>query len=183
MNKLLKIIWLPILILIYSCTSVRVLDTEADKNFSLSDYETYNFQDEVNASNDTLLQEYFEEVDLLKKETARQLELRGLQRSANPDLLVNIGSVVQEKVQTRETNIMEAPRYIGQRRYHWKSEQVEVGRYKVGTVTVDLVDNAKNKRVWSGTVEGVIPKNQEKLRKTAEKGMEKLFNRISKLDS
>jgi hypothetical protein len=179
--KFLKLsIPLILAILFNACSSVRVLDTEAEGNFNLSQYKTFNFYD-VEADGDTVIHDspgYYEEMDVLKSEIRRELESRGLSMSQQPQLLVNIGAVVEEKVQTRQTDFREAPLYIGQRRYSWKSKEVEVGRYKQGTVTVHLIDRESNNLVWRGVAEGVIPKNQEKLRNTIKTGIEKMFERI-----
>ena len=46
------------------------------------------------------------------------MEEAGIKLSDNPQLLINFGISVQEKVQTRETNIH--MHFMGQRNYHWK---------------------------------------------------------------
>jgi hypothetical protein len=160
-----------------ACSGVRVLDTEADTGFRLGNYKTFDFFI-VEGSGDTT-ENFDANAQLIMQAISRELQSRGLQpNGVKPDLLVNIGIVVREKVQTRETNIREAPRYIGQRRYSWKSEQVEVGRYKEGTVTVDLVDRVENNLVWKGVVEGTIPTKKEKIEPTINKGVSELFERL-----
>lgn len=176
MNK--KIIFSALfLLLFFSCSSVRVLETKAEEGFNLSDYQTFDFYTPA-SEGDQVLQEYQREMDLLKEEISQALENMGLSRSTDPDLLVNIGAVVEEKADTRQTNIREAPRYIGQRRYSWKSEEIVVRTYKMGTVTIDLVDPAENELVWRGVAEGVVPEDEEKLRNTIEKGIQKLFSEL-----
>lgn len=163
--------------IIGACTSAKVLNREPSDNFSLAQYKTFNFF-EVDAGGDSTLTDadYQAGIALLKREIARQLTLHGLQQSANPDLKVNIGLVVKEKVQTRDTDFRtDAPRYVGQRRYSWKSEQVEVGRYKEGTATVHLVDNAKNQMVWRGVVEDVIAAKPDKRDAQVTAAMAELF--------
>jgi hypothetical protein len=165
------------LVTLLACSGVNVLETEADEDFQLSRYTTFDFF-QLEASGDTA-ENFSRNVSLLRQSITRELESKGLERtSVSPDLLVNIGIVVEEKVQTRETTIREAPIYIGQRRYHWQSEEVEVGRYREGTVTVDLVDRAENKMVWEGVVEGVIPQKQEKLQERINEGVEALFEKL-----
>jgi hypothetical protein len=67
---------------------------------------------------------------------------------------------------------------VGQRNYSWKSEEVEVGRYKEGTVTVHLVDPNNNKLMWKGVVQGVVPSNKSNLSSTIQEGMEVLFSNL-----
>lgn len=165
-----------------ACTSVKVLNTKAADDFKLSDYHTFDFY-EVRTSGDTLGEAFEERVELLKNEIARELSEIGLSRSSsNPDLKVNLGIVVEEKVQTRQTHIREAPIYIGQRRYSWKSEEVEAGRYREGTVSVDMVDPEQNELVWQGVAEGVIPRSNRKLKRTIQEGVEELFSQIPGAD-
>ncbi len=118
-----------------------------------------------------------ENVDYLKTAIARELESKGLEQASNPDLAVNIGVVVEEEVQTRETDIRDM-RYMGQRNYHWQVEEVEVGTYKVGTVSIDLVDTKENKLVWSESDRNVINKNQKKVRKKIDKGVKRIFKNL-----
>jgi hypothetical protein len=160
-----------------ACSPVRVLNTEADQNFSLANYRTFGFM-EVNAEEGTSgLAISPESLAIFQREVAKQLQQRGLTQSASsPDLQINLGMVVMEKTQTRETNIRtDPPYYMGQRRYTWQSKEVEVGRYKEGTISVHLVDRAQNTLVWSGEAESVVPKNQEKVEERISEGVEKLF--------
>ncbi|WP_207433210.1 DUF4136 domain-containing protein [Sabulibacter ruber] len=164
-----------------ACSSVRVVNTEAAPNFNLASYKTFGFM-EVNTGSDTasipIPPEY---VSALKTEIARQLQQRGLtQSSANPDLEVNLGVVVMEKRQTRQTDIRtDPPFYMGQRRYTWKSREVEVGRYKEGTLSVHLVDRAQNALVWSAEAESVVPTKNEKVQERISEGVEKLFSSLT----
>jgi hypothetical protein len=164
------------LLLLWGCTTVKVKNTEATAGFALANYQTFGFY-EVSTQGEPVAQSYTHQVDLLKSAIQEQLRAKGLSYSpANPDLLINIGVVTKEKVQTRQTDFRtDAPRYMGQRRYSWKSQEVEVGRYKEGTVTVDLVDREKNTQVWQGTLQAVIPRQEARQQKTIAAGMAKLF--------
>ncbi|TPE42813.1 DUF4136 domain-containing protein [Pontibacter mangrovi] len=178
-NVRLNLVLCLLCLLVLSCSPVRVLDTKAEEDFKLSNYRTFGFFD-LETSGDTL-QQYIGQLDFLKQEIAKQLEQRGLQRTdQNPDLKINLGIVVAEEVQTRQTNILtDPPYYMGQRRYTWKTEEVVVDRYKKGTLSVHLVDNAQNKLVWQGAAEGVIPDdNTSKLQERIVKGVQKLMEQI-----
>ncbi|HEY4651311.1 MAG TPA: DUF4136 domain-containing protein [Pontibacter sp.] len=179
MKRKIKAIAAFCMVFIVACSPVRVLDTEAEQGFSLSKYKTFDFY-EVDASGDAL-EPNTPQLEYLKQEIVQQLQQRGLQQStASPELKVNLGIVVADKVQTRETSfIPDAPRYIGQRRYSWKSEEVVVDKYKQGTLSLHLVDNASNKLVWQGAAEGVLPeRNTEKLQERITEGVQKLVQEI-----
>jgi Domain of unknown function (DUF4136) len=166
-------------LLLLGCTVVRVKNTEAAAGFALTNYKTFGFY-EVSARGDTVAPSYVHQVELLKNAIRQQLTAKGLTLSpSDPDLLVNIGVVTREKVQTRQTDFRtDAPRYIGQRRYSWRSEEVEVGRYKEGTVSVHLVDRQNNALVWKGAAEAILPRREARLQKTIDAGVSKLFQSL-----
>ncbi len=164
------------LLLLAGCSSSKVLKTEKTDGTDFSSYKTFDFY-KVEARGDTNSQKFNENIEKLEDAIAIKLQKFGyLLSKTNPDLLINIGVVVREEIQTRQTDLRtDAPRYIGQRRYSWKSQDVEVGRYRQGTVTIDMVDRKQNKLVWQGTIEDIIPQKDARLEKTIKKGVEKLF--------
>ncbi len=162
-----------------ACSPVKVMDTEGSDNFSLKNYQTFGFM-ETEAGGNALGADYAPQLAFLKAEIARQLEARGLeQRTADPDLEVNLGVVVSEEVQTRQTDLRsDPPTYIGQRRYTWRSREVEVGRYNEGTLSLHLIDRTRDELVWRGEAEAVLPKGRAKQEKRISEGVEKLVQRI-----
>lgn len=168
-------------ILLIGCSGIKIKGVTSEGNFALSNYKTYNFV-EVDAQGDALGANYKENLELVKTAVSKQMGLKGLtQSSSNPDLLVNIGAVVTEEIQTRETsftNPADRVAYMGQRNYSWKAGEVEVGRYRAGTVTLDLVDRQANKLVWQGSADSVLPNKEKNLPGLIDTGMEKLFEKI-----
>ncbi len=166
------------LFIVSGCSSVKVIHTQKDPSFALIEYKTFDFlKIDLDLGE---LPEFETRVEWIKDEIEKQMRNKGLNRSSNnPDLLVNIGIVVEEKVQTRETDLRtDAPIYIGQRNYHWESETVEVGRYHEGTVYIDLVDRDRNRLVWQGIASGVVVKSDEKSKQNIAAGGEKLFSTL-----
>ncbi|QEC68705.1 DUF4136 domain-containing protein [Panacibacter ginsenosidivorans] len=163
-------------LLITSCSTTKVSNTESAPNVDFNDYKTFDFY-KLHASGDTISANFISSTLLLQNAIARELEKRGCERSeANPDILINIGLVVKEKVQTRETNLMtDPPLYIGQRNYKWESKEIETGRYRVGTMTLDIVDAKKNMMIWTGAVEDVVPEKSSKFQTAIDKGVAALF--------
>lgn len=164
-------------VLLISCSPVKIVST-TPKEFSLANYKTFNFY-EVNTQED-LTPTLRQRIEWLKSEITRQLTNRGLsQNTEQPDLLINLGIVIEEKVQTRETTLRDSPpMYVGQRNYTWQSQEVPVGTYKEGTLTVDLVDREKNERVWEGVASSVVVKGDDSSKKNIATGVEKLFANI-----
>ncbi|RRB06951.1 DUF4136 domain-containing protein [Larkinella rosea] len=169
-----------LLILSASCSSIRVVKTEPADNFALSSYQTFAFSD-IESAGDIPQSRFFRsQVDALKTAIEKQMARKGLRRvDTQPELMMNIGIKIDEKTQTRQTDIRsDPPNYIGQRRYTWRSREVEVGKYRQGTIDVHLVDPKRNELVWRGIVEGIVPNKPEKLQKQIDEGMEKLFDKL-----
>jgi len=167
------------LVFLLSCGGPKVVSSELNEGVTLSNYKTFDFYG-VEASGDTMPGRFRENLAMIKEAISAELSNRGFtQKSTNPDLLVNIGVVVDEKVQTRETDFRtDAPRYIGQRNYSWKTEEIEVSRYRMGTGTVELVDPKLNKIVWRGAVENVLPSKPSKTAGAIKETVAALFKRF-----
>jgi len=172
-----RMIVLLVLFTVAGCSTGRIVKTEKAENVNFGTFKTFDFY-KLEASGDTTAAKFRSYTDVLREAVARELTAKGYTRNeSNPDLLVNIGIVVKEQTQTRETNIREAPRYMGQRRYSWKSQEVEVGKYKSGTVTIDLVDSRKNTMVWEGIVEGIISQKANTYQNDVNKAITNLFSK------
>lgn len=158
-----------------SCSPVHVVSTRQVPGTQYRAYQTFDFM-EISVKEDSLIAVNSEAIELIKDAISHEMENLGYRHAENPDLWVNIGIVVEQKVQTRETSFREAPIYIGQRNYHWESEEVVVDKYASGTVTVDIIDTRENERVWEGVVAGTLTDNPAKMKKRIGEAMELLFN-------
>lgn len=159
------------------CATVRVFNTEAATDAEPEKYKTFGFY-EVKASGDTIPRTFDERLAILKKAIQTEMEKKGYRfTNANPDLLINIGIVVKQEIQTRQTNWQNDGRftYMGQRNYSWKSEEIEVGRYRDGTLTLHMIESARHKMIWKGSIEGVVPEKIDPSGKTAGVALQKLL--------
>ena len=165
-------------LLISACSGITIMGVDKADNFTINNYKTFDFY-QIDASGDALSDHAKENLELLKAAITRELQAKGVtQNSTDPDLLVNIGVVVLEQVQTRETRLGEYPTYMGTRNYSWERQDVEVGRYRDGTVTVHLVEPEVKKMVWKGAAQGVLPEKQEKVPAMIDQGMKQLFAKM-----
>jgi hypothetical protein len=168
-------------ILLVGCSGVRIKGVQQADGFTLSRYKTFGFF-QVVSKGDAIGPNYNTNLGLLKKAITKQLEAKGVsQTSDNPDLMVNIGIVISEEVQTRETsfsNPADRTAYMGQRNYSWQAGEVVVGTYKQGSVTLDLVDHSSSKLVWQGSAESVVPEKEKNVPALIEEGMAALFAKI-----
>ena len=181
MNRLLVFIVL-LVIALAGCSPYRIVRNKADQSASWPEYRTFAFIDtsRVNAMPGS---QYMAAMDQIKNAVASELHSRGYQQTNdNPDLLVNLGAVVQEKTQTRQTTIQEAPLYIGQRRYSWRSQEVPVGTYQEGTLNIHIVDAHRNALIWDAAVSGVLPKKGVKQDNVRE-AVGQLFRKLPEVNS
>lgn len=184
-----KIIHLGLIILFSlltaGCRTIDVTVLEDDnRNFRLANYLTYDFyQTEATGSFNHSEQIYFNQI---MQEVAQHMDDRGVARdTVNPALKINIGIHVEEKTQTRETGLVTDPgtfTYIGQRRYAWRSETIEVGRYRKGTGTLHFVDTERQSAVWVGVVEEILSPRTDRIERTIRDGVREIFNTIDEYD-
>ena len=156
-----------------SCSSMSVKNSyETGKN--LTSYQTYNYHkfkythyDSI-PYNENIYTYFIEQMD--KSMTAKELSL-----SDDPHLILNIGVVVRQEQQTRETDIRTDMNYAGQRNYHWEVEDQVVGVYDVGDITIDFVDAKEKMLVWQVSVEGMLSKKEKKMKDRIDYAVEKMF--------
>lgn len=168
-----------LLVMLFGCSGISIIGVDKADKFTISNYKTFDFF-QIDASGDALSAHSKENLELIKAAITKELQAKGVtQSSTDPDLLVNIGVVVMEKIQTRETRIGEYPTYMGTRNYSWERQDIEVGRYREGTVTVHLVEPEVKRMVWKGAAEGVLPNKQSNVPKMIDQGMKQLFAKVN----
>ena len=155
--KTIKFLPVLLLVLLTSCSSVKVYD-DYDKNVDFTQFKTYAFQksgiDKVEIS------------DLDKKRILRAIEeqmaLKGFTKSENPDLLVNIFTKEREQVEVSQFNAGWGYGWgYGWNPYMWGGN-TSVSSYVEGTLFIDLIDAKKRELVWQGQGVGVLTQNREK---------------------
>ncbi|MDN3204802.1 DUF4136 domain-containing protein [Algoriphagus sediminis] len=168
---------LAIAVFAAACGSTEKLSDQYS-GFDLGNYKNYDFFEITGPENP---EPGFEEnIKFLESEISEALASRGLSQSSDkPELKLNLGIVVEDKVQTRTTSLATDPfMYSGQRSYTWESREVPVNTYKEGTLTMHIVDAATNTVVWAGTASRVLPKKNEKKQKAAQEAVAELFEQI-----
>jgi len=164
---------------LFACSGISVA-TDSDPTANFSQYKTFGYY-KIEASGDTISHGFAKRVGYLKDAITGEMTKRGYTFQENkPDLTINIGLIAENKVQTRETNWRTDGRYtyMGQRNYGWSAGEVEVGRYREGTVTLHVVDAANNKMIWTGSANGVLPEKEKNLPDMAVTSMAELFKKF-----
>jgi len=162
----------------FGCIAVKLDSHYTDPEADFSSLKTYDFYDLSFESFDKRPPRK-ESAKLLMTAIESELSKRGYKKESNPDIIINIGAVVSEEVQTREANIRtDGMRYMGQRNYSWQANEIEVRRYAVGTVTIDFVDSDKKEVIWQAVVEGTIHKKDEKIEQSIVKAVQLAFDKF-----
>lgn len=146
-----------------ACTTTPKVNSDFDRNANFSSYKTFGFVDSLatdRSGYSTLVTGYFK--------SAVQREMVGLGYTLtdkNPDLLVNFTTNTESRSDVRSSGAsMAYPGYYGYRRgmyggFATYPMDVDTVHYKVGTVTVDVIDAKKKQLVWEGTTEGKLTKS------------------------
>ena len=181
--KTTKSIFLVLLLGVFSCGGSRVIvDNDQYIDFNLTDYKTFDFF-EIDAPNSEN-PNFNENISYLEETISKELVARGLsQSSANPDLKINLGITIEDKVQTRTTSLATDPfMYSGQRSYTWQAKEVPVNTYREGSLTVHLVDRSSNKAVWVGTINQVLPNKPKNTPEAIESAVAEIFKELDNLN-
>jgi hypothetical protein len=163
--------------LVQGCASKPDLRADYDKSVDFAKYHSFNFV--KTPSTDTL---GYGNLVTQQMEIAikAELEKRGYQLTATPDLMVNFSGKLQEKTDIQSTG---GGSYYGYRGYGaWPGyaygTDVYTVRYTIGTINVDLIDATRNQMVWEGVAVGEVTKKHLENREAAiAKAVEKIFSK------
>ena len=175
MKRNIQWVFVAMAIFFASCsTGYKHLKTSKETGFSVRNYQTFGLQYTFPEGADTLAPLFAESQQLATQTISGNMAGKGLVKSETPELMVNLSVQLQEKTQTRTTDFRTdgLPRYMGQRRYSWKSEEIEVGKYQEGTLILDVIDTKNDRLVWRSGIKGILPENPAK----AEAGLTAAIN-------
>ncbi|MFA9192673.1 DUF4136 domain-containing protein [Flavobacterium sp. FZUC8N2.13] len=154
--KTLKILPLLFLFLLSSCSSIRVY-SDFDSRADFSQYKTYAFHkkgiDRVQIS------------ELDKKRILHaidnELSNKGMTRSENPDLLINIFTKEREQIDVNQFNMGWGYGWgWGWNPFLWGGNNM-VSSSTQGTLFIDLIDAKKKELIWQGEGVGTLTENRK----------------------
>ncbi|MES2240686.1 MAG: DUF4136 domain-containing protein [Bacteroidota bacterium] len=158
--KTLKIIPLLFLFILSSCSSIRV-NSDYDSHADFSQYKTYAFHkrgiDRVALS------------ELDKKRILHaiddELSKKGMSKSENPDLLVNIFTKEREQIDVNQFNMGWGYGWgWGWNPYFWGGNSYVTSSTQ-GTLYIDLIDAKKKELIWEGEGVGILTENRREKEK------------------
>ena len=155
--KAIKIIPILFLFILGSCSSIRV-NSDYDKSVDFSQYKTYAFHkqgiDKVQISE-------FDKKRILHA-IDNELSKKGMTKSENPDLLVNILTKERERINVDQYNAGWGYGWgYGWNPYLWGG-RTYVSSTTEGTLYIDLIDAKKKELVWEGQGVGYLTENYDK---------------------
>ena len=147
------------LALLAGCATGPRISTDMDPGADFSRYRTWAFYEPL-AMEQSGYSTWITE--RIRGDVRREMQARGYTYDeSSPDLRVNFQGIVQEK-----TSVYSVPRtdyrvfYSYRHRAYYAVpfwyDETQVNRYTEGTLTVDLVDAAQNRLVWTGAAIGRV---------------------------
>ncbi len=147
------------LVVLAACATGPRVRTDYDPGADFAQYRTWGWYSPI-AMEQSGYSSWISE--RIKANVQREMEARGYRYDAkSPDLKVNFQAVVQER-----SDVYTMPRSDIAWLYSYRArsyvavpvwyDEATVSRYTEGTLTVDLVDAAKNRMVWTGDAIGRV---------------------------
>lgn len=174
MKRLLALMVLSVA-LFTACGPAVKVSTDQDRNADFAQYKTFQFAPEVledRPRNQLLYQRTLSEIEA-------QMNKRGIVRSANPDLFINLHLRTQEKVSvSTNTNY-----YGGYYRYGYGpgwggaygTTYTDVNEYTDGYLFVDFIDANSHMIVFQGILNATVEEDTRYMTEILEEGLRRLF--------
>ena len=169
------------LALLAGCATGPRVSTDMDPGADFSRYHTWGFYEPI-AMEQSGYSTWI--TQRIRDDVLREMESRGYAYDASsPDLRVNFQGIVQDK-----TDVYTMPRTDLQYFYSYRHrayyavpvwyDETQVSHYTEGTLTVDLVDAAQNRLVWTGAAIGrVTRKAPEERAQDVDRAISEIFLR------
>ena len=169
--------------LLSACVTGPRIRSETDPEADFSRYRTWAFYEPIAMEENVGYSTWI--TDRIKNDIRQEMGKRGYTFDAKkPDLKVNFQGILQERTDVYSTPMVDYQYFYSyrSRRYvavpYWY-DQTQVSNYTEGTLTVDLVDAARNRLVWTGDAVGRVTRKapQEKLQ-DVDRSIYEIFQRF-----
>ncbi|MCI0387649.1 MAG: DUF4136 domain-containing protein [Acidobacteria bacterium] len=150
------------------------VNVDWDKSANFTGFKTYAWAKGTPPNNPLMAERVVRDIDA-------QLAAKGLQKvdaSSNPDLVVAYHAAVSEETQL---NTMDTGMWGPGWGYGWGGggmSTTTVSKIPVGQLVVDIGDVKTKKFLWRGTASGTLSDKPEKVEKTINKAVKKMFEKF-----
>ena len=182
MNQLrIFLITLASALLLAACSSGPQIKADYDPSVDFSQYRTFNFFKPMGIENpnySSILGQVFRDA------ITQQMQQRGYQLSDDPDLLLNVSALMQDKTKVTTYTDPGYGGYYGYRRGFYDpwmgygyGTSTHVSQYTEGTVNIDMVDARAKRMIWEGVAVGRVNENRtsEEVRAAINSGVAEMF--------
>jgi hypothetical protein len=154
--KTIKIILSNILLLliISSCSSIRV-STDYETQTDFTKYKTFAFY------KSGIDKAPISDIDKrrIMRSISKELELKGMTKSKNPDVLISIFTKAKEQIDIYPSHWQ--PYYYG------PHQRTQMMKYTEGTLFIDIIEKQSKKLVWQGIGSGFLTKSKRSEKREA----------------
>lgn len=175
--KAINLLTVFLLLVFASCSSVKVY-SDFDNKVDFTQYRTYAFHkngiDKVEIS----------QLDKKRILNAidRELVNKGMIKSNNPDLLINIFTKEREKIDVNQFNMGWGYGWgWGWNPYLWGGRNTYATSSTEGTLYIDLIDARKNELIWQGEGVGYLTENRKEKEKRINEFVAKILEQFPPL--
>ena len=159
-SLLLKAVLFGSVLSLAGCASQPSISSQSRPNVDFTSYKTYGWVNPLatdKAGYSTMITGHF------KNAVQNEMAARGYVYDANnPDLQVNFYSNIENRSETYSSPSMSVGYYGYRGGFGYGlgipvyGSDVETRNYKVGTVSVDIVDTKRKELIWEGVLEGTL---------------------------
>jgi hypothetical protein len=169
-------------LLLAACSSGPKIKADYDPSVDFSQYQTFNFYNPMGIENpnySSLIGQMFREA------ITREMEQRGYTLSDNPDLMMNVSAILEDKTKVTTYNDPMYGGYYGYRRGYYDpwygygyGTSTHVSQYTEGTVNIDMVDARAKRMVWEGIAVGRVDEDRSnaEVREAINSGVAEMFS-------
>ncbi len=162
--------WSPVvlLVLLAGCSSPRTAVVDYDRNVNFSQYKTFSFYQPEQANAGQPEPQVYQSLANQHYRAAimNQMQSLGYQYDENsPQLQVNymVVSETRTDIQSSPFRINAGYGFYGSRSsifagFPLFGNDLREVKYRVGTVTIELIDTAQKRLIWEGSLEGKVTK-------------------------
>lgn len=152
---------------LWACSPYTLLDSKVLNNADLAAYKTYQIATPQDGKLPVQLNNaaYQNIAAAIRK----QMQIRGYQEASNSPLLINIGIVVNDNIETKSAVPPSySPYFLSPRaayyRNYYQGAQLITNINKEGVLTIDMVDRRDNKYLYTASVGNLIDRADDKVK-------------------